>query len=215
MSMSIRRRLSFAVAVVALAATGCSASSGSTPGAGPYSAEIKAAAKQATSDFERGVLSDGVITRAEYQEAIQRYVDCGKQHGLDIGLIDQGGWYTYSMPTVRADDPAEFACNKGTVMLIASLYEQFVKNPNKQDIDEVEFNCLVRLKVAPSGYSLQQYKQDKKTEQSDSGFSFTTGSFGAGAMQNGSSSSVSPYPFDNTSLGYGACINNPADPKIN
>lgn len=91
MSVSIRRRLSFAVAVVAMVATGCSASSSAAPGAGPYSAEIKAAAKQATSDFERGVLSDGVITRAEYQEAIQRYVDCGKQHGLDIGLIDQGG----------------------------------------------------------------------------------------------------------------------------
>lgn len=100
-------------------------------------------------------------------------------------------------------------------MLIGSLYQQLVTNPNKQDIDEVQFNCLVRLKVAPAGYTLQQYKQDKKAEESGSGFSATTGSLGAGAVPNGSERSVNPYPFDNTSIGYGACMDNPADPKTN
>lgn len=181
----------------------------------PYSGEIKAAAKQATSDFEKQVLSDGAITRAEYEEAIQRYVACGKQHGLDIGLIDQGGWYTYSMRTPEANDKIEVQCNQGTIMLIGGLYEQIAKNPNHESIDDVEYRCLVRLKVAPGGYTLEQYRQDKKSEQMG-GYVTPTGVQvtsvpGVGKPINAGN----PYPFDNTSLTYSACMDNPSAPQTN
>lgn len=141
------------------------------------------------------MLSDGVITPAEYQEAIQRYVDCAKDKGIDIGLIDNGGWYSYSMVETPGADAIELACNRGTIMIIAGLYEQMVKNPTREDIATVEYRCLVRLGVVPPGYTLDEYKSDRAAERS------------------GGQAGVNPYPFDNTSQQYGACMNNPSAPQ--
>lgn len=200
------------VAVVALALSGCS--SGQASAGGPYTGSIKAAAGQATSDFERQVLSDGAITRQEYEEAFQRYVNCGKQHGVDISLVDQGGWYISSMRTSPNSDQVDSACSQGTIALIGGLYEQTVRNPNKGDVDELEFQCLVKQGVAPRGYTLIQYKLDKKSE-AESGSTITVGQSGNGAGPAGRSFGApptDPYPFDNADLRYAGCINNPAAP---
>lgn len=200
------------VAVVALALAGCS--SGQPSAGGAYTSGIKAAAGQATSDFERQVLVDGAITRQEYEEAFQRYVSCGKQHGVDIGLVDQGGWYISSMRTSPNSDQVDSQCSQGTIALIGGLYEQTVRNPNKGDVDELEFKCLVNQGVAPPGYTLTQYKLDKKSE-AESGPNITVGQSGNAAGPAGHSFGAppaNPYPFDNADLRYAACINNPAAP---
>ena len=59
------------VLTTAIAGAGCS---GPATATNPYSEDFRQAKEFATSDFERAVLEDGEITRAEYEEAMQRYV---------------------------------------------------------------------------------------------------------------------------------------------
>ena len=157
-----RRRQNVTTAILAaLLCAGCSTAHQTPQATSPWAAEVSAAALRASSDFERQVLGDGEITRAEYEEANQRYVACAKAEGVDIDLIDNDGFYTYSVRVSEQGDQVQMRCAIGTVRIIAGLYEDVQQNPLKQDPDELTIQCLVRIGLEQPGYSLEDYEADR------------------------------------------------------
>lgn len=114
---------------------------------GPYKAQILQARQQATSDFQREVLADGVITKAEFDEAVQRYVKCMADKGVDATPYDMGGgYYGYAVSSDSNDQFQRFsdACHEGTTALIEDLYIQMLTNPSGGNIDDAIAACLIR-----------------------------------------------------------------------
>lgn len=155
----------------------------------PYASQIAAARQKATSDFERQVLEDGVITRAEYEEANQRLVACAKSRGVDIGLHDQSGYYIYSVQNYDANERIVQDCQTGTTALIGPLYVDMLINPKKQDIHELIAECLVASGLAPTGFSKTDFDQGLQKQRDHSG---------------------SPFPFDMSDPRFEQCMANPS-----
>lgn len=172
---------------------GTDAGDGTSAG-GAYAAQFEQARQAATSDFERDVLADDEITRAEYEEAYQRYVDCMAGKGITVSLLDQGGRYFVS---VAAEDDEAFqdeereegSCVEGTTALISPLYVQILTNPNQEDEDELIVACLIDLGLADPSFTAEQWKE--------------LGAQGQNAQ----------WPFDKEDRRYGACLLNPSNPQ--
>jgi hypothetical protein len=157
------------LAASVVGASSCSAGdSGADEPHGAYYADIKGAAKNASNDWERGVLSDGVITRAEYEEAVQRFVACGKDHGTTIIPEDHYGLYTYAIPGGDPDDVSG-TCSKGTTSNVEAFYGESLTNPHRRDWAELVTECLVRTGVAPHGFSTDDYRLAQATAQQRGG----------------------------------------------
>jgi hypothetical protein len=167
---------------------GCSQGSHDPP-RGPYYADIKAAAKQVTTDFERRVLSDGVISRAEYEEAVQRLVACGKQLNTTITPIDEYGLYEYEVPGGDPND-VMVTCDKHTTITIEPLYAETVQNPHRLDFDELIVACLIRTKLAEPTYSRTDFERDNEAANGKDATGF--------------------YPFDTNDPRYTQCNINPS-----
>ena len=134
-------------------------------GAGPYSADIARAQKSATSDFERTALADGAVSREEYTEAVQRYVKCLTDRGFDMDALDSGyGFFTYRHVDQPGFDAAEPQCREGTVEFLEPLYTGMLINPARRAFPDLVAECLVRKKLAPSGYTGQRFEADGKAE---------------------------------------------------
>ncbi|GIF10103.1 hypothetical protein [Actinoplanes teichomyceticus] len=157
--------------VALLAATsGCGGSDEKVSSKDPYAAEVRQAQQQAKTDFERQVLADGAVTKAEFDEAVQRYVKCAKDRGVEIEPIAVGGYYNYR--TVKSDESEAVSteCGTGTTRLIEPLYVDRLMNPEKKDMDELTLACLRKNGVVPDGYTVEQFK--KAAEQGFSGAPF-------------------------------------------
>ena len=144
--------------VVALSA--CSAGDDPEPSEGPYAAEIAIAAESATSDFEREVLSDGILTATEYREAVTLLVDCMADAGVEVAIEEQGDFYIYSTTDGDGFDSVQPICSEGTTRIIEPLYVQMVSNPTNGDLHSLRAECLVKSGLAPEGYSLDDYRSD-------------------------------------------------------
>lgn len=167
----------------------------STPAGGAYAAQFEQARQAATSDFERDVLADDEITRAEYEEAFQRYVDCMAGKGIAVGLYDQGGQYFVS---VAAEDDEAFqreeseeggGCVEGTTALISPLYVQILTNPNQEDHTELIVACLIDLGLADPSFTAEQWEELTAQGQN------------------------AQWPFDKEDHRFSACLLNPSNPQ--
>lgn len=143
------------VLVLALAGVACAAEE---PVAQAYTRDFQQARELATSQFERDVLADDVITREEYEEAMQRYVRCMADSGLTVGLIDQQGYYGYEVPgNGEAYDRTTDQCSQGTNALIEGLYVEVLTNPDKLDYDEMIARCFVKAGLVDEPFSAQDF----------------------------------------------------------
>lgn len=156
-------------ACAALVLSACAADGGppSTPAAAIetpnpyYAAELATAKGQATTDFERRILDDDVITRAEFLEAKALYYRCLRSYGLvvtpndpqsDLGGFSVGGtWDESVVNTVLAECPA------GTIDVIEPLYASMVKNPQKRDLNDLLAECLVAVGVVEPPFTGKDY----------------------------------------------------------
>lgn len=127
----------------------------------PYFDEVVAAGKAAKSDFERSVLSDGVITRAEYEESVQKLVACAEARGVTIAPSRQGAMYVYEVRTSAISDTVMTQCSVGTTQVIESFYSQMTRNPTKGDEDALVASCLARSGLAEAGYTKTQYLAER------------------------------------------------------
>lgn len=134
------------IAMTLLGACASEENSGAVPD-GPYKAQIFQARQQATSDFQREVLADGIITKAEFDEAVQRYVTCMADKGVEVKPYDMGGgYYGYAVGSDSNDQFQRFsdACHEGATALIEDLYIQMLTNPSGGNIEDAVAECLVR-----------------------------------------------------------------------
>jgi hypothetical protein len=171
--------------------TACSGGSSVNPSTnptGPYAAEIKQAMTSATTDFERQVLQDGKITRAEYEEAVSRYLACTEAHGVKMSKnLNPAGYYTYAQPGMPDKNPWIMKCGEGTSLYIGSLYISMLRNPGHLNEADVMAECLVRKHLAPAGYQGKDLSKDQGT-------------------------SFKGAPFSDTDPRYGECFDNPSAP---
>lgn len=146
----------------------CSSSQSS---ADPYRADMISAQAHATSDFERQVFADLKITAAEYDEAVQRYLSCVRDHGVDISATKADGYYTFSLIAASGTDQAVTDCRSGTIDLIEPLYVDQLRNPRREDPDTIIARCLVRHGAAPNGYDGKQYANDARANFANAPYS--------------------------------------------
>lgn len=114
----------------------------------------------ATSDFERGVLADNTITRAEYEEALQRYVDCMSEHGSTVATYEiyHSGVYAYQV--TRSDEGATPQCARGTTEIIEQLYLEHLGDPQNRGTQVAVTDCLKRKGLLPADYDVADYGDD-------------------------------------------------------
>lgn len=142
----------------------------------PYADWIAQYQQAATSQFEKDVLADGVVTRQEYEEAMQRYVSCVQERGVGISLFEQFGFYG-TQGSYEDEMDAERAnlimaeCEEGTNLLIEPLFIEMTVNPDKEDYAVVTARCYVSqgLVAAPFGAHDFDELQSEWSEQSESG----------------------------------------------
>lgn len=170
-----------------VSSTGIDAPTGEATNGGSYAAMFDQARQEATSDFERQVLDDNQITRVEYDEAVQHFVKCFTDKGINVKAEDQDGFYRFSTTT---DDDARFqqeegTCAEGTVALIEPLYIQTQQNPNNQDMSQLTADCLVNTGLADPSFDGEKFEE---------------------LMSQGQNAK---WPFDTEDPRFPQCINNP------
>lgn len=148
----------------------------------PYRVRYEDALRSATSDFERAVLADGEVTRTEYEEAVGRYVSCMADAGIEVGLHEQGDYYSFSFAKTQDVFTTSDACAEGSTVLVAGLYVDQLTNSGAEDYDELIAACLVRAGLVEAGYSAAELDADTRD---------------------------GTLPLDDTAPGFDACMANP------
>lgn len=176
---------------ILLWSTGCGTERQTANGA--WERDFELAMREATSDFERGALADGEISRAEYEEAVSRYVECANGAGLVVTPIPIGGYYNYEV-TGPTNDDVMSSCGKGTTRLIESLYVGMLTNPNQVDYHELMVQCFRDAGLVGPEYSADDYRN-----------------LGVVVDGNGASTpGTGSLPFDDTDPRFTACLVNPS-----
>lgn len=125
----------------------------------PYREEILAAVGDATTDFERSVLEDGEITRAEYVEASDRYLACMESHGVTMTAEDNFGVNQYHGANLSAEDEKWMdKCTIGTTMVIAGLYSDMIKYPDNGDFRAEIVECFIASGIAPKTFTVDDWE---------------------------------------------------------
>lgn len=158
----------FAIAASALLMSGCS---GEEESANPYAREYNAALENATSDFERNALEDGIITKAEYDEANQLWLACMEKTFPPDGLVTvallpgDNGLYNTEVSNLDEEqlpfyDEVSDACEKGTTMEVGFLYGSSKANPNNEDYLVLVAACLARNDFVGDDYTKEHLLAD-------------------------------------------------------
>lgn len=180
--------------VLALAACGNGGGQG-TSADGVWAADFDLAREAATTEFEREALQDNEVSRAEYEEAVGRYVKCLNDGGLAAKAIPaaDGSYYNYEVAG-ETDDDLMTSCALGTTRQIESLYVGQLTNPNQIDASELMVQCFRDRGLIGDDYSVDEYKALGTVVDSDGFVTAGTGSL----------------PFDDTDPRFLLCLSNPS-----
>jgi hypothetical protein len=121
----------------------------------PWSGNFEAEIMNAKSDFVRTVLSDHVVTDAEYQEARAGFVGC--LHDLGVDFIDSPtadglGDISYAEVAGR-DDTGIRNCEDLWFSPIQSMYLAIRENPNQVDWLDAMAACFVSKGLVAEGFT--------------------------------------------------------------
>lgn len=181
-------------------------------GLSPYAGEVRAAASKVSTQFQRDVLKDGVVTRAEYLEAMNRYVSCMADYGLKVILTDHNGYYSTAIASdhrlTEEDNAAEFGCVSGSIMYIGDLYQRSIIDPDNRGYENQVYDCAKGLGVIPPGYTEQNYLVDTTRNA----VAVHVGPNGEIIDAPTTDVAPPPFPFDYNDPRYTACQANPANP---
>lgn len=157
----MRRRARTAVAILASLLV-CSCGKTDAPAQDPFAGDVARAQSRVTSDFQRSVLADGQVSRAEYEQAVDLYISCLNSNGVPAAKnLNAGGYYDYAVPGQSDVSSQMMKCAQGTVAEIDYLYTERLRNPQHQPENVIMASCLVRKGAAPKGYSGDQYASDE------------------------------------------------------
>lgn len=128
---------------------------------GPWATEFQQAYDEATDPYVREVLEDGVISDAEYAEMFNSMAEC---------MAEVGSTLTYDSFTIPDGIPtdelyAHFTeCGeKAHEYPIGALWAWVTGNPDHRDQDELTVECLIRVGLVDSGYSVGEWLEDYET----------------------------------------------------
>lgn len=161
-----------------LALTGCTATAFTSPAAsatptaprieGPWAAEFTAEWQAATTDVERRILEDGVVTDQEYSEMTERFRACLADAGIEFGGFEPDGSYeTTSTPGADQDAAHETVndCSRTSGEdSVGLLYSWVNRNPEHLDDNAIVVQCLQDSGVVDRGYTAAEYSQDIELE---------------------------------------------------
>ncbi|MDO5068182.1 MAG: hypothetical protein Q4D96_12950 [Propionibacteriaceae bacterium] len=149
----LRSLLCGALSLAVGLSVGCSANSAAS---NPYADDFRQARELASSDFERAVLEDDRITREEYEEAVQRFVECVRGKGVSITPVERHGFYVYeSSSSTERYDAATAECDIGTTRLVGPLFIGVLTNPEKLMWEEAVARCYVTAGLVEAPFSGQ------------------------------------------------------------
>jgi hypothetical protein len=132
----------------------------------PWAADVKAAQGQATSDLERRILADGVVSKAEYVEAVNGYVSCMSSNGVNIVTEPRPpGILIYKVRDQPKDfDTLDAKCRSGTNALIEPLYTGHLTNPKNLSAAALFAQCFVRKGLVAKGYTEERSRRDMEAK---------------------------------------------------
>ena len=139
-----------------------------------WGADIALAKSHATSEFQIRVFEDNAISAAEYEEAVQLYVQCMQStlppdYSNFQATKNEYGLYGYAFgpyPTQEtekanaAQDSADAQCSPGTKDGIEHIYADRITNPKRQNPEERIVDCLKRHDLVPAAYTVQNFVAD-------------------------------------------------------
>ncbi|KAA0959853.1 hypothetical protein FQ142_13370 [Microbacterium sp. ANT_H45B] len=161
--------------VLALLATGCSASGSDDTDSGKIASSMSVLFEEAlageVNDFERAVLErgveDGRIGQSDYAEATTMYATCMSGAGYALERTDHlNGLIEFQPPALTAsqeiDDlmAMDYECMSTTGGNVIRLYELQQGNPSLlRDTATVAAECLAASGVVPPDFDKEDYRQ--------------------------------------------------------
>ena len=167
---SVDRAKRFAVpaAILALLLAGCSTQDQSAvPGEDPRISEIRA---MTTSDFEREVLADGMISDQEFQASRELFKTCmeGRGYGIGLGPIDNATTtIELKDPTMTVDlmDKDSAECSTGTTYFIEPTFSIIRENPDNEDTVQLLIDCLIRNELVSEAFTKDDFAVDSNVDR--------------------------------------------------
>lgn len=162
-----------AVHIVALCSLLAACNANQTEISVPFAGEIQAIRAQAQGtpheSFTLKVVEDGQISDTEMLEAVEHFVSCMHDHGLDTFRMDplSGNFGELRNPERWSQGEYSAAlqsCSRETNGdILGSLWSSMQTNPHNVDEDEYFVSCLKKLQVIDPTYTGAQYKEDFDT----------------------------------------------------
>ncbi|MDR1033298.1 MAG: hypothetical protein LBL41_00775 [Bifidobacteriaceae bacterium] len=157
------------VSVLLLSA--CSTGESTDASASPYAEEFAGAREKATSDIQREILADDVITEAEIKEATSLFTDCLRSHDIRYSIgADYGVAIESATEDTASTNKYQIECQDSTVgEYLQSLYADTKYNPTKVEENALYATCLVRRGIVPDDFTAEDFKYyyDKSVVSSD------------------------------------------------
>lgn len=163
------RAVAACVAALLLSATGCG---GSDPALGddatgpafegPWAEDFAAAHGSATTEEQRQMLADGVVSDTEYAQVREAFARCLAEAGYAVTWAANGGFTldagSPDVPEDLVQDQVE-SCDVEHRGSVDYLYEQVARNPENLDEAEIMAACLVRRDVVAPSFSAADYRR--------------------------------------------------------
>ncbi len=133
---------------------------------GPFAGAFAAAYRDSTTDLQREVLEDGVLSGQEVAAVHDDYRGCVEARGFSEVTFYEDGRISVRLPTGVPESEAsaiDEACMKSTLGSIDLLYTQVRINPDNEDMATLVAQCLVREGLAPTGFTRDQFVQGSQT----------------------------------------------------
>jgi hypothetical protein len=130
----------------------------------PYAAEFRAARQQTDIPEILAALDDGVITDAEYQQAVQLTINCLADHGYNAEYNGDGGIRIHSGKTTITDADREATnqdfhdCELPRKGVLDLLYWGVKENPHNLDQSASFLDCLKRFGLIGKDVTEDQYR---------------------------------------------------------
>lgn len=130
---------------------------------GPYALELSEAYENATSDFVRNALADGVVKDSEYSELQNRVIECWRENGYsDAKVLTDGGLSAEDRTDISDEEEGRIfdrCSTQAGVPEIEGLYWAMRQNPDHVDWPSAERDCLVRAGLLEAGATVEEMNE--------------------------------------------------------
>lgn len=116
-----------------------------------------------TTEPQRAILADGVVTDAEYAGLRAAFKTCLEDLGVSVELYADGGYAVEAdgeLTESQVTGDAVPGCEKKTVGAVAMLYEHIRRNPEERDEAVIVVDCFKRKGIVSDAYTVAQYNKD-------------------------------------------------------